>query len=132
MHDAPFGEVPEVLEIVACIADLSPLEAQPLDVFLDSLHVFRVLLLWVGVIHSQVADATELLGDAEVHGDGLGVTDVEVAVGFGREAGLQSAAVFPLGEVAFHPLLDEVETFLFLAVRAKAIIGFFVFHCSFI
>jgi uncharacterized protein YjbI with pentapeptide repeats len=58
---------------------------------LDGIDVFDILLGGIGVVHSQVADAVELPGDSEVEADGLGVTDVEVAVGFRGDADLREA-----------------------------------------
>ena len=45
-------------------------------------------LAGVGVVEPEVADAAELGGEAEIEADGLGVADVEVAVGLGRKAGM--------------------------------------------
>ena len=57
------------------------------DVGVDGVDVLLLFFRRVGVVEPQVAAAVELAGDAEVEADGLGVADVEVAVGFGREAG---------------------------------------------
>jgi hypothetical protein len=62
---------------------------------LDGLDVLLLFLGGVGVVVAQVALAAEFLGDAEVEADGLGVADVEVAVGLGREARDDPPAVFP-------------------------------------
>lgn len=70
-----------------------PFEAQPRDVLLDGLHKIFVLLLRIGVIEAQVARAAELLRHPEVEADGLGVADVQVAVGLRREPRRHSAAV---------------------------------------
>ena len=74
--DEPHGEVPELLEIVAGVIDVRPMEAEPLDVVLDALDVFGVFLDGVGIVETEVAHAIVALGDAEVEGDGLGVADV--------------------------------------------------------
>ena len=105
-------KVPELLEVVRGVIDVSPFESEPLDVFFDGFHIFRVFLLGVGVVKSQVADSSELLCDAEVHADGFCVSDVEIAVRLGREARLQSSVVFSFCEVFNHDLFDEVEAFL--------------------
>src|SRR5690606_24095689 len=47
-------------------------------------------------------------GGAEVDPDGLGVTDVQVAVGLGREAGVHPPAVPPRRPVGVDDLLDEM------------------------
>src|SRR5690606_10505969 len=61
----------------------------------------------VGVVQAQVADAAELRRDAKVQADGLGVADVQVAVGLRREAGLDRR-VLAAGEVVSDDLPDEV------------------------
>ncbi len=71
-------------------------------------------LAGVGVVEAQVAAAAELLGDAEVEADGLGVADVEVAVGLGGKArahGVALAAIVRFGRAGYvpgHDLPDEV------------------------
>ena len=109
-QDAPFGKVPQVLKIVAGIANLAPLVTEPLDVALDGTNIFHVLLLGVGVIHAQVAHTAEFLCHTEVQGNGLGMTYMKITVWLGWEAGLQSSAVLTLCQVLYNLLLNEVET----------------------
>ena len=47
-----------------------------------------LLGLRIRVVHAQVAEALVVAGQPEVEVDGLGVADVEVAVGLGRETGV--------------------------------------------
>src|SRR3546814_12205966 len=63
-----------------------------------------------GVVEAQVAQAAELGGDAEVQADRLGVADVQVAVGFGREAGADGG-MLPVGQVLADDLADEALLF---------------------
>jgi len=80
--------VVQLVEILRGIAHFTgPFEAQPLHVAFDGVDVFLVFLGRVGVVETQVRDAAELLGQAEVHTDRLGVADVQVAVGLWRETG---------------------------------------------
>ena len=82
------GPVMQLVEVIGGVAFLAgPLEAQPLDIGLDRVDVFLVFLGRVGVVETQVALAAELLGQAEIQADALGVTDVQVTVGLRREAG---------------------------------------------
>ena len=53
----------------------------------------------VGVVEAQVAGAVVLLGDTEVEADRLRVADVEIAVGLGRKASDDAAAVLAGSEV---------------------------------
>ena len=86
---------------------LAPVEAEPADVGLDGVDVLLLFLDRVGVVEAQVAAAAELAGDAEVEADGLGVADVEVAVGLRREAG-DDARRRALAQVGGDDLADEV------------------------
>ncbi|MCY1172027.1 hypothetical protein D9M73_121530 [compost metagenome] len=81
----PVMQLVEILRGVAHFA--GPFEAQPFDVAFDRVDVFLIFLGRVGVVETQVRDAAELLGQAEVHADRLGVADVQVAVGFRRKTG---------------------------------------------
>ena len=82
------GELIERLVVIRRIKfPLIPFEAEPAHVVFDGINIFDILFDRVGVVESQIAVAAELGGDAEVEADRLGVPDVQVAVGFGREAG---------------------------------------------
>ena len=111
LQDEPLGKIPKLLEVVARIIDVVPLETKPLDVVLYALDVLGVLFRGIRVVEAEVALAAILLGDAEVEGDGLSVTDVQVAVGLGREARLDASAVTSLGQIFLYFLLDEIEAF---------------------
>ena len=111
------GKVPQLLEIVGGIIFVAPLESQPLDVFLDGFHIFHVFLGRIRVVKAQVAHASVLLGDSEVHADGLGMSDVQVSVGFRRETGLYSSSVLALFQVFLYNLFNEVQAFLFRTFR---------------
>ncbi|MNH08227.1 hypothetical protein D3C79_676360 [compost metagenome] len=103
------GPVVQLAEIVRGIAHVAgPVEAQPLDVALDRVDVFLVFLGRVGVVESQVTDAAEFLGQAEVHADRLGVADVQVTVGLRRETG-DDAAVLARVQVGLDDRPQEVR-----------------------
>ncbi len=64
-----------------------PVEAEPVHGVEDAVDELLVFLLRVGVVEAHVAHAAEVARQAEVQADALGVADVQVAVGLGREAG---------------------------------------------
>ena len=66
-----------------------------------------VFFFGIGVVEAQVALAVVNIGQAEVQADGFGVADVQVAVGFGRETGLDGF-VFAAFEVFFDEGADEM------------------------
>jgi hypothetical protein len=65
----------------------------------DGVDVLLLFLLGVGVVEAQVADAAVVLRQAEVQADALGMADVQVAVGLGREAGADAGRVGGPGQV---------------------------------
>ena len=77
--DGPVVELPEVVGGVVEV--LAPVEAEPVHIRLDGIDVLLLLLGRVGVIEAQVATTAELLRDAEVQADRLGMADMQVAVG---------------------------------------------------
>ena len=102
-------ELVQLLEVVRRVEQVRPLEAEPLDVFLDRLDVFDVFRGRVGVVEAQVARAAELLRETEVDADRLGVADVQVAVRLGREPGGDAATVSLAGHVRGDDFTDEVS-----------------------
>ena len=113
------GEVPELLEVVGCVVNIIPVVTQPFDVFLDGVHILQIFFYRIGVVEAQVTDASVLLGNAEIHADGFGVSDMQVTVGFGRETGLYTALVLAFRQIFFDHCFDEVQ----------ALFAFFRFVC---
>ena len=105
-----------LLKVVRAVVEaVAPVEAQPVDVVLDGLDVFRILLRGVGVVHAKVADAAEALCGAEVDAQGLAVADVQVAVGLRREAGVHLHALVPAagGQILHDEALNKISGFEF-------------------
>ncbi len=109
LPDERLGEGVEPVEIVRGVkAAVLPVEAEPAHVLLDGVDVFHLFLGRVGVVEAQVALAAVIPGQAEIEADGLGVADVQVAVGLGREAGVDAAAPFAGADVLVDDLADEI------------------------
>ena len=101
-----------LLKVVAAVEEpVAPVEAQPVDVLLDGLHEFLVLLGGVRVVHTQVAQAVIPLGGAEVDGQRLAVSNMQIAVGLRRETGVDghSLELTTLCDV----LVDEIDNEVF-------------------
>ena len=97
-----------LLEVVGTVEEtIAPVEAQPVDIFLDSINVLDIFLCGVGVVHTQIADTAELLSCAEVDPQRLAVADVQVAVGLRGETGVYMGinAVF---KVFLDKLVDKI------------------------
>ena len=99
----------ELVEVVGGVVEAVPLEAQPAHVRHDGVDVLLLFFFRVGVVEAQVGLAAELVGQAEVEADGLGVPDVQVAVGLGREARLDDRVAVLLGlQVLDDDVADEI------------------------
>mmetsp|Transcript_37467 Transcript_37467/g.92708 ORF Transcript_37467/g.92708 Transcript_37467/m.92708 type:complete len:367 (-) Transcript_37467:88-1188(-) len=82
----------QLVEVVGGVRDLEGLVPQPLHGAQDGVDVLLLLRRRVGVIKPQVCVAAKPSRDAEIKVHGFGVSNVEVAVGFGGEAGLPLAS----------------------------------------
>ena len=109
--DELLGPYVELVEVVGGVVFRRPLEAQPLDVLADGVHIFGVLLHGVRVVEAQVGLPAIFLSNTEVQTDGLGVADMQIAVRLWRESRLYSAIVFPVLNVFFDNLLNEIHIF---------------------
>ena len=135
--DEVFSRAVHEVEVVAglvrfVIPRLAPVKTQPFDGVDDGVDVFHLLFFRVGVVKPQVAHATVVARQAEVEADALGVADVQVAIGLGREAGADfggvqlasglmrrvaraagpaAAGVGAVGEVVLDDLAQEVAGF---------------------
>ena len=107
------GEVPQLLEIIGCIIFISPLEAEPLDIFLDGFYVFHVFLGRVSVVETEITYSTITGCNTKIQANSLGVSDMEIAVWFWRETGLYSISILTFAEVFLYGLFNEVQTLLF-------------------
>ena len=104
------GERVHLLEVVRGVEHpLGPVESEPAHVLLDRVDVLDVFLRRIGVVEAEVADPAEFLGDAEVETDRLGVADVQIPVGFGRETRVTRRPCRPALQIAGDDLTDEVE-----------------------
>ena len=83
------------------------METEPLDVFFDGVDLFVVFFFGVGIVETQVAQAVVNIRQTEVQADGFGMADMQVAVGFGRETGLDGC-MFTAFEVFFDDGADKM------------------------
>ena len=106
--DEVLGPFVQLVEVVGRVEFLVPMEAQPLDILLDGVHVLGVLLRGVRVVVAEVRLSAVLLREAEVQADGLRVTEVQVAVRLRREAG-HDGVHFARREVGFDDFFEEIQ-----------------------
>src|SRR5262249_21771763 len=85
-----------------------PLKAQPFDVRHDRVYVLGLFLFRIRVIEAQVGAAAELVRQAEIQADGLGVPDVEVTIRLRRKARPNAPVVLAGLQVVDEDIADEV------------------------
>jgi hypothetical protein len=109
----------EPVEIVGSeIEVIPPIVPQPPNVLLNGSDVLHVFCEGIGVVEPEMTDTAVLRGQPEVQNDGLGVTDMEIPVGFRGKSGLHSA---PIGAVLLmlgHNGPNEVGSFRAAATGA--------------
>ena len=108
------GVLVVLLKVVGAVEEIvAPVEAQPVDIFLDGVHELHIFLGGVGVVHTQVAKATKLLGGAEVDGQRLAVANVQIAVGLGGKTGVYGLAGITAAfcNILFNKGMNEIFAF---------------------
>src|SRR5690348_11769258 len=73
---------------------LAPVEAEPVHRIENRLRILGVLGDRIGIIEAHVANTAILLSEPEVKADGLRVPDVQIAVGFRREARADARSIW--------------------------------------
>ena len=100
LADQMLGILIHLLEVVGGVEQaVGPVEPEPADVLLDGVDVLDIFLRRVGVVEAEVAQAAELLGDAEVQADGLRMADVQISIRLRRKTGVDATAVPALFQI---------------------------------
>ena len=101
----------QLLEVVRGEVEvLPPVVAQPTHRVLDRMDVLHVLGERIRVVETEMTHATILGRESEVQDYGLRVSDMEIAVGLGRKAGLDATAVAAVLLMPGHDGPDEVDS----------------------
>ena len=107
--DQLHGQLIKPVEIVAGKLLLTiPGEPKPLHILLDRLDVLILFLLGIGIIEAQIATAVIAFGNPEVQADRLGMTNMQVPIGFRWKTGHHLAVVFTFCKVTVDDLSDKI------------------------
>ena len=94
--DELLGVVVQALEIVRGVKlPVIPAAAEPGHILADGGHILGLFLDGIGVVKAQIAPAAEFSRHAKVQADGLGMAEMEIAVGLRRKAGMHLAPEAP-------------------------------------
>ena len=109
LFDQFHGKIVELRKIIRSKTLIVPFGTQPTHIGPDAVHVFHFFGYGIGVVKTQIELALVTLGNAIIDGDGLGVANMQIAIGLWRETGVNPASVFAIGNVFFNDLLNKIE-----------------------
>ena len=90
------GELKEFSEIIRSIEfAIIPAESKPMNIFLNRINIFNILLYGIGIVEPEVAKTPEFSRKPEIKAYGFGMSDVKIAVGFGWKTCKNLPPVFP-------------------------------------
>ena len=108
----------QLREVIRSIKLIVPLGTQPAYVGTNAVDILYIFGDRVRIVKTQVEFALKTLGNAIIHSDGLGVADMEIAIGLWWETGVNPTSMFAIGNVFFDDLLDKIQwTFFFFKQR---------------
>ena len=103
-----------LFKIIGAIEEtIGPVKAQPMNIFLNGVNELYVFFRGVGVVHAKIAQTAKLFGSAEVNAKCLAVTNMQIAVGFRRETGvnLHAFILTALSDILSNECMDEILRF---------------------
>mgnify|MGYP007033642636 CR=1 FL=1 len=101
----------KLFEVIARVEFSSrPIVSQPREVTAYRVHIFLALLFWIGVVKSEIDQAIVLVCKSKGEANGLGVSNVQISIGFRWEAGVD-LPVLAIFEVVLDDLLYKVNRF---------------------
>ena len=106
-----------LVKIVRTVEEaVSPVKAEPVDILLDIDNVLGILLRGVRVIHTEIADAAELLGHSEIDAQRLAVTDMQISVRLRRKSRVHGLAreLSAFGNILLDEVVDEIGILRYL------------------
>ena len=113
----PDGQIEKFREIVGSIIQpVSPIEAEPMDVFFDGIDILYILFYGVCIVKTKVTCTAITLGNAEIYTYSFGMTYMEIPVRLGRETGIEPASVFPGSQVGTHYFFYKINRFFFFGI----------------
>ena len=119
LFDEFYRKLIVLFKIIRAVKEpVAPVKSEPVDILLDRIYVFGVFLRRIGIIHSQIAETVELLRHSEVDADRLAVTDMKIAVRFGRKSRMhgQSFKLSARRDIFLDEVIDKVSVLFFFFV----------------
>ena len=102
----------QLRKITRRIANVAmPLKPKPANIVDNRLDKLFALALWVGIVKTQMAMTSVFLRQAKIDANRLGVTYMQVTVGFGRKA-RHHLPNLPCIYIRIDYLLNEVDRFI--------------------
>ncbi len=93
------------------VKSVPPIEAEPMNILLNSLNKLGILLCGICIVHTQIAYAAEAFSRAEIYCKRLAVPDMEISVRLRREArmNLHSLATMTFRKIFGYKFINKVS-----------------------
>ena len=107
--DEVYRVIMKRLEVIRGIEHpVVPVETEPPDILDDRVHILHFFLGGIRIVEPEIAQPVIIAGEAKIQADGLGVTDMEIAVGLGRKPGVDPAVVLSIPYIFVDDLADKI------------------------
>ena len=116
--DQTDGKIPQLLEIVGCVIDVTPMESKPFYIFLDCIDIFCIFFYRVRVVETKVTNSVITFCNTEIQTDCFGVSYMQITVWFRWKTSLYASAILSFCQVFFNICFNKIQAlFAFFFVR---------------
>ena len=111
------GKVVELFKVIGGkILPVFPVKSKPVNVLLDGIHKLHILLGGIGIVETEIALSAILLSYTKIETDGLGMTNMKVAVGLRRKACMHPFIIPAAANIFLNHGLNKIEALLFSGI----------------
>ena len=111
LPDEFYRIVIEFVEVIRSIEHaVLPGKAQPMDIRLDRINIFRILFRRIRIIETQIAQAMIVLSQTKIQANGLGMADMKITIRLRREPRMDTLCILPVLQIFFNRILNKVRS----------------------
>ena len=110
-------QIIQLREIIRCIIKtISPVKAQPVNIFHNRIDIFHIFPGRIGIVKTQITCSSIFRGNPEIHANSLCMTYMQIAVRLGRKPSIQTPAVFTGSQIGLDSHFYKIQAFLFFFI----------------
>ena len=109
LSDQVLGKFVQLIEVIGRILQmLAPIETQPRHAVANRIDIFLRFLFRIGIVETQVTQTTVIMRNTEIQANALGVADVQIAIGLGRETRFHTSVPFSGTIIFVDNIADKI------------------------